>query len=218
MGQKVNPIAFRLGVNKTWRSRWFNPKEMPRLIKEDDQIRKFVRGRIENAGISRIDIERMGDNVRVTIHTDRPGVIIGKGGSEVEAIKDEIEDMTGKRSIVNIKHIKNPQTDAYIIANSIAKALEKKMRFRSVIKRALYRTSREGVKGVKICVSGRLNGAEIARTEWVKEGRVPLQTIRADIDYGFCEANTTYGNIGIKVWVFNGEIYDDINGEENAKT
>ncbi|MGM0441106.1 MAG: 30S ribosomal protein S3 [Elusimicrobiota bacterium] len=209
MGQKVNPVSLRLGVNKTWKSQWFDLDNMPKLIEEDYKIRNFIRDRVEeSAGISRIDIKRAGnENIKIVVHTDKPGVIIGKGGSEVENIKNEIEDITGKTTDINIEHIKNPQADAAIIGRSIATALEKKMRFRPVMKRALYRAYNEkDVEGVKVAVSGRLNGSEIARTEWLKEGKVPLQTIRADIDYNFCEANTTYGNIGIKVWVCKGEI------------
>jgi len=205
MGQKVHPIGFRLGINKIWKSRWFNLKEMPRFIAEDEKIRKFVRSRVGEAGISRVDIERMGENLRVTIYTDKPGVIIGKGGAAVENLKSEIDDMTGFNTSINIEHILKPQKNAYLIAEGIARALEKKIRFRSIMKRSIERTIQEGAEGIKIAVSGRLNGAEIARTEWMKEGRVPLQTIRADIDYGFCEANTTYGNIGVKVWVCHGE-------------
>ena len=208
MGQKVHPIGYRLGINKDWQSRWFNMKEMPKFIAEDEKIRKFLNKRIGAAGISKTVIERMGETLRITIHTDKPGVIIGKGGGEVENIKSEIEDMTGYRSVVNIEQIKKPQADAYLIAEGIAQALERKVRFRNVMKRAISRTIQDGAAGIKIAVSGRLNGAEIARTEWMKEGRIPLQTIRADIDYGFCEARTTYGNIGVKVWVFNGEQMD----------
>ncbi len=206
MGQKVHPTVFRLGINKNWRSRWFNLKKMPEFIAQDEKIRRFLRNRVDNTGISRIDIERMGENIRGSIYTDKPGVIIGKGGGEVENLKTEIEDMTGYRTTINIEQVKKPQLDAYLVADGIAKALEKKIRFRSVMKRALDRTIQDGAKGVKISVSGRLNGSEIARTEWTKEGRIPLQTIRADIDYGFCEAKTTYGNIGIKVWIYHGEL------------
>ncbi|MGM0568916.1 MAG: 30S ribosomal protein S3 [Elusimicrobiota bacterium] len=205
MGQKVNPVSFRLGVNKGWLSRWFNVKEMPRYIVEDEKIRKFIRKRSSGAGVSKVFIERMGENIRVTIHTDKPGVIIGKGGSEAEKIKDEIDDMTGMQTTVNIEQVKNPNADAHLVAQSIATALEKKIRFRNVMRRAVARAMESGAKGVKVAVSGRLNGAEIARTEWMKEGRIPLQTIRAEMDYGFVEAKTTYGNIGVKVWVFNGE-------------
>ncbi|MFC2062107.1 30S ribosomal protein S3 [Elusimicrobiota bacterium] len=221
MGQKVNPISYRLGVNKTWSSRWFNLKEMPRLIKEDVEIRKFIRNRTMTAGISKIDIERMGENIRVTIFTDKPGVIIGKGGGEIENIKDEIEDLTGKHSMVNIEHIKKPQIDANIIASGMAMALVKKIKFRGVMKRAVFRAMQEGVKGIKVELSGRLNGAEIARTEWIKEGCIPLQTLRADIDYGFYEANTTYGNIGVKVWVCHGEKmleYEDLVYDETQES
>jgi small subunit ribosomal protein S3 len=216
MGQKVHPLGFRLGINKTWESRWFNLKEMPKLIAEDEKIRKFIRNRVGEAGIARIDIERMGENVRITIHTDKPGVIIGKGGSEVENLKMEIDDITGKNAVVNIEHIRRPQADARLIAEGIASALVKKMRFRNIMKRTISRVMQEGVDGVKIAVSGRLNGAEIARKEWMKEGRIPLQTIRADIDYGFCEAKTTYGNIGVKVWVCHGEKFQKEVEPENA--
>ncbi|MFH1414893.1 MAG: 30S ribosomal protein S3 [Elusimicrobiota bacterium] len=216
MGQKVHPIVFRLGVNKTWDSRWFNPKEMPILIAEDEMIRRYIRKRASNAGIAKIVIERMGETIRVTIHTDKPGIIIGRGGSEVENIKDEIDDLTGKRTVINIEQIKKPNINAYLIAESISAALLKKMRFRNILKRAVSRAMEEGVDGIKIAVSGRLNGAEIARTEWLKKGRIPLQTLRADIDYGFCEAKTTYGNIGIKVWVCNGEVTEESKEVDNA--
>jgi small subunit ribosomal protein S3 len=217
MGQKVHPLAYRLGINKDWESRWFNLKEMPRLIVEDENIRKFIRKRVGNAGIARIDIERMGENVRITIRTDKPGVIIGKGGAEVENLKSEIDDMTKKNAIINIEQIKNSRRDARLVAEGIASALEKKMRFRAVLKKTIDRVIQEGAEGVKIAVSGRLNGAEIARTEWMKEGRIPLQTIRADIDYGFCEAKTAYGNIGIKVWVCNGQNFSKKQETESAQ-
>lgn len=218
MGQKVNPFSFRLNVNKNWRSKWFNLKQMPELIAEDEKIRKLIRKRSGDAGISEIIIERMGENVRVTIHTDKPGVIIGKGGSEAEKLKEEIDDISGKKTVVNIEQVKNPLTNAALIAQNIATALEKKIRFRYVVRRAVSRAMESGAKGVKIAVSGRLNGAEIARTEWMKEGRVPLQTIRADLDYGFIEAKTTYGNIGVKVWVFHGEKIEDSSEEKSVKT
>ena len=218
MGQKVNPISFRLGVNKTWSSRWFNLKEMPKLIKEDEKIRKFIRKRAGMAGISQVDIERMGETVRVTIHTEKPGIIIGKGGGEVENIKSEIDDMTGKRTIINIESVKKPQVNAGLIAESIAHALEKQMRFRGVMKKSIEKAIQGGAQGIKILVSGRLNGSEIARRESMKEGRIPLQTIRADIDYGFYEANTTYGNIGVKVWVCHGEILKEKNKEQYNET
>ena len=217
MGQKVHPTGYRLGINKEWQSRWFNMKEMPKFIAEDEKIRKFLNKRIGAAGISKVVIERMGEMLRITIHTDKPGVIIGKGGGEVENIKSEIEDMTGYRTVINIDQVKKPQSDAYLIAEGIAQALERKVRFRNVMKRAISRTIQDGAAGIKIAVSGRLNGAEIARTEWMKEGRIPLQTIRADIDYGFCEARTTYGNIGVKVWVFNGE-HMETGKEEQGET
>ncbi|NLB35299.1 MAG: 30S ribosomal protein S3 [Elusimicrobia bacterium] len=217
MGQKVHPIGYRLGINKDWDSRWFNLKEMPRFIAEDYKIREFIRKRITAVGISKIIIERMGELLRVTIHTDKPGVIIGKGGAEVENIKSEIEDMTGFRTQINIEQIKKPQSDAALIAEAIAQALERKVSFRNIMKKAISRAVQDGVGGIKVAISGRLNGAEIARTEWMKEGRIPLQTIRADIDYGFREANTTYGDIGVKVWVFHGEIHDT-GSEDTSET
>ncbi len=216
MGQKVNPISFRLGVNKDWRSKWFNLKEMPELIAEDEKIRSFIKENSGNAGVSKVIIERMGENVRVTIHTDKPGVIIGKGGAEAEKLKDEIDNLTGKKTAVNIEQVKNPMIDAALISQNIASALQKKIRFRNVMRRAVSRAMESGAKGIKVAVSGRLNGAEIARTEWTKEGRVPLQTIRAGLDYGYVEAVTTYGNIGIKVWVFHGENLTEKEGSENA--
>ncbi len=213
MGRKVHPTGYRLGINKDWQSRWFNLKEMPKFIAQDEQIRRLLRKRIDAAGISKIEIERMGEMLRVTIHTDKPGVIIGKGGGEVENLKSELEDLTGFRTTLNIEQVKRPQSDASLIADGIAQALERKVRFRSIMKRTVSRTIQDGAGGVKIAVSGRLNGAEIARTEWMKEGRIPLQTIRADIDYGFSEANTTYGNIGVKVWVYHGECADNSGGD-----
>lgn len=206
MGQKVHPIGFRLGINKPWQSRWFNIKEMPKFIVEDEKIRRYIRKRIGNAGISTIDIERMGETIKVIIRTDKPGIIIGRGGSEVENIKNEIDDMSKKNTVINIEQIKKPNSDANLIAESIAAALVKKIKFRSVLKRAVARAMEDGVEGIKVAVSGRLNGAEIARTEWLKKGKIPLQTLRADIDYGFREAKTTYGNIGVKVWVCHGEV------------
>ncbi|SHG74392.1 SSU ribosomal protein S3P [Thermosyntropha lipolytica DSM 11003] len=206
MGQKVHPKGFRLGVIRTWDSNWYADRDYTDLLHEDYKIRKFIKERFYVAGISRIEIARTGNRVRVTIHTAKPGIIIGRGGNEVEVLKDELTKMTGKNVSINIQEIKKPELDAQIVAETIAQQIEKRVAFRRAMKQALARTMRAGAVGMKVAVSGRLAGAEIARTEWISDGKVPLHTLRADIDYGFAEANTTYGKIGIKVWINRGEI------------
>lgn len=206
MGQKVHPKGFRLGVIRTWDSNWYADRDYTDLLHEDYKIRKFIKERFYIAGISRIEIARTGNRVRVTIHTAKPGIIIGRGGNEVEVLRDELNKMTGKNVSINIQEIKKPELDAQIVAETIAQQIEKRVAFRRAMKQALARTMRAGAVGMKVAVSGRLAGAEIARTEWISEGKVPLHTLRADIDYGFAEANTTYGKIGIKVWINRGEI------------
>lgn len=206
MGQKVHPKGFRLGIIRTWDSNWYADRDYTDLLHEDYKIRKFIKERFYVAGISRIEIARTGNRVRVTIHTAKPGIIIGRGGNEVEVLKDELTKMTGKNVSINIQEIKKPELDAQIVAETIAQQIEKRVAFRRAMKQALARTMRAGAVGMKVAVSGRLAGAEIARTEWISEGKVPLHTLRADIDYGFAEANTTYGKIGIKVWINRGEI------------
>ena len=206
MGQKVHPIGNRLGYIKTWDAKWFGKKNYRQNLLEDIKLREFVKRRLASAGVSHVVILRAGKSLRLDIHAARPGIIIGKRGTDVENLRKELEGMTSLTVIVNINPIKSPEVDAQIVAESIALQLEKQMSFRRVMKKAIMRSMAAGALGIKIMVAGRLGGAEIARTEWLREGRIPLQTLRADIDYGFTEARTTYGKIGVKVWIFRGEI------------
>lgn len=206
MGQKVHPKGFRLGIIRTWDSNWYADKGYTELLHEDYRVRKLVKERFYTAGISKVEIQRTGNRVRVTIHTAKPGIVIGRGGSEVEKLKVELSVMTAKNININIQEIKRPELDAQIVAENVAQQLEKRISFRRAMKQTVQRTMRVGALGMKIAISGRLGGAEIARTEWYAEGKVPLHTLRADIDYGFAEANTTYGKIGIKVWINRGEV------------
>lgn len=215
MGQKVNPKGFRVGVIRDWDSRWYARKEYQDYLLEDYQIRKFLKAELYTAGISRIEIERAAGRIKVFIFTQKPGIVIGRGGQGVEALKKKLEKMTGKKVNIYIQEIKKPDTDAQLVAESVASALERRIGFRRAIKQAVGRSMRMGVGGIKMMVSGRLGGAEIARTEWYSEGKVPLHTLRADIDYGFAEANTTYGKIGVKCWIYKGEI---LPGQERPKT
>lgn len=207
MGQKANPIGLRLGVIKGWDSNWYGGKSFEAKLVEDDKIRKYLNARLSKAGIARIVIERTLKLVTVTIFTARPGIIIGKGGQEVDKLKEELKKLTGKEIQINISEIKRPELDAAIVCQTIAKQIEGRISFRRAIKTAIASTMRIGAEGVKVVISGRLGGAEMARTEQYKEGRTPLHTLRADIDYAFTEAHTTYGRIGIKVWICKGEIY-----------
>ena len=207
MGQKTHPIGLRLGVIKGWDSNWYCGKETAKNIGEDDKIRKYLNARLGKAGISKIGIERSIKLVTVTIFTARPGVIIGKGGTEVDKLKEEMKKLIGKEIQINISEIKRPELDAFIVASSIAKQIEGRVSFRRAIKKAVSDTMRIGAEGIKVIASGRIGGAEIARQETYKEGRVPLHTLRADIDYSLVEAHTSYGRIGIKVWICKGEIY-----------
>ncbi|MGB9661594.1 MAG: 30S ribosomal protein S3 [Moorellaceae bacterium] len=206
MGQKVHPKGLRLGIIRDWDARWYADKDYQHLLHEDLKIRKFIKERLYQAGVSTIEIERAANRIKVTIHTAKPGVVIGRGGAEVETLRQQIEQMTGKQVSLNIAEIKKPELDAQLVAENIAAQLEKRVAFRRAMKQAVSRAMRVGAEGIKIAVSGRLAGAEIARTEWYSEGKVPLHTLRADIDYGFAEANTTYGKIGVKVWIFRGEV------------
>jgi len=208
MGQKVHPKGFRLGIIKDWDSRWFaNDKDFEKYVLEDYKIRRHIKEKLYNAGISRIEIERAAKRVKVIIHTAKPGIVIGRAGSGVEALRKELEKITGGKTIsLDIKEIKVPELDAQLVAENIAAQLEKRVSFRKAMKQAMARALRSGAKGIKTMVSGRLGGADIARTEWYKEGRIPLQTLRADIDYGFAEAHTTYGRIGVKTWIYKGDI------------
>ncbi len=208
MGQKVHPIAFRLGTTKTWSSRWFADRDYSKLLHEDLAICKLVKERLAHAGISKVEIERMGQKARVTIHTARPGIVIGRRGAEVDQLRAELEKLAKSEVYIVVQEIKNPEMDAQLIAENIALQLERQVSFRRAIKKAVTTAMRLGAKGIKIGCAGRLAGAEIARSEWYREGRVPLQTLRADIDYGFAESNTTFGKIGVKVWVFHDEIHE----------
>lgn len=206
MGQKVNPIGLRLNINRTWDSRWYASKEYPKLLHEDLKIRKIIEDKFKVAGISRVIIERSAKVMRITIYTSRPGVIIGKKGSDIESVKKIISKITDNEININIVEIRKPEIDANLVAQNIVQQLERRIAFRRAIKRAIQSALKMGAEGIRINCSGRLNGAEIARMEWYREGRVPLHTLRADIDYGTAEANTTYGVLGIKVWIFKGEI------------
>lgn len=207
MGQKVNPKGLRIGIIKDWEGKWFaNKKDFASLLFEDVQIRKYIKKKLYAAGISRIQIERAANRVKITIHTAKPGIVIGRGGTEVEALRKELEKKTGKQVHVNIAEIKVPELDAQLVAENVAAQLEKRVAFRRAMKQVVSRSMKMGAKGIKIACGGRLAGAEIARTEWYSEGKVPLHTLRADIDYGTAEANTTYGKIGIKVWIYKGEV------------
>jgi small subunit ribosomal protein S3 len=205
MGHKVHPIGFRLGYIKLWNSRWFAEKEYAVLLHEDLKVRKIVKAKLYHAGIARIEIERSGNQLRINLHTSRPGIIIGRKGAEVDKLKAEIEALTKRQVVINIKEIKKPEVDAQLVAENIALQLEKRIAFRRAMKKAVVSALRLGAKGIKVNCAGRLGGAEIARTEWYREGRVPLHTMRADIDYGLAEAKTTYGQIGVKVWIYRGE-------------
>ena len=207
MGQKVNPIGLRLGINRNWESRWYPAKERsPGFVAEDHKIRKFLKKELFYAGVSNIIIERTVKKIRITIVTARPGIIIGKRGADIEKLKAKLQKMLGKELAINIKEEKRPQASAQLAAENIATQLERRVAFRRAMKKAIQGALKSGAKGIKVQVSGRLGGAEMARTEWYLEGRVPLHTLRAKIDYGFAEALTTYGNIGVKVWIFKGEV------------
>ncbi len=206
MGQKVNPIGLRLGINRTWDSRWYADANYADLLHEDLNIRNFLRKRLQQAGISRIIIERPAKKARITIHTARPGVVIGKKGADIEKLRTALQKMTGSEVHLNIVEIRKPEIDATLVAENIASQLERRVAFRRAMKRAVQSAMRLGAQGIRIQCGGRLGGAEIARTEWYREGRVPLHTLRADVDYGESTAFTTYGTCGVKVWVFKGEI------------
>ncbi len=206
MGQKVNPIGLRLGIVKTWDSRWYADKKYADYIYEDQKIRKFIKDKLFHAGISRIEIERSSKRVRLRIYTARPGIVIGKKGSEIELLKKDLEKMIDHEVLIDIQEVRKPEIDAQLVAENVAQQIVRRVAFRRAMKRAVSSSMRFGAKGIKIICSGRLGGAEMARTEWYREGRVPLHTLRADIDYGFAEAKTTYGTVGVKVFIFKGEV------------
>jgi small subunit ribosomal protein S3 len=219
MGQKINPVGLRLGINRTWDSRWFARKDYGNLLHEDLKLRKYLMNRLSQAGIARVVIERAAKKARVTIHTARPGVVIGKKGADIEKLRGDVAKMTGAEVSLNIVEIRKPEIDAKLIAEGIAQQLERRVAFRRAMKRAVQSAMRLGAQGIRINCSGRLGGAEIARMEWYREGRVPLHTLRADVDYGIGTAMTTYGTCGVKVWVFKGEIlaHDPMASEKRAE-
>lgn len=206
MGQKVHPKGFRLGITETWDSRWFARREYADLLHEDIKIRNFLKKRLYHAGVSKIDIERAANKAKINIHTARPGIVIGKKGAEIEKLKQELARLTRKETFINIHEVRRPDVDAQLVAENVALQLERRVAFRRAMKEALARAMRMGAQGVRIQSAGRLGGSEIARTEWYREGRVPLHTLRADVNYGFAEARTTHGIIGVRVWIFRGEV------------
>ena len=218
MGQKVNPHGLRVGVIKEWDSKWYADAEFSDFLVEDYKIRKFLKKKLNAAGISKIEIERASDRVKVIIYTAKPGVVIGKGGNEIEITKQELSKLTKKKVLVDIKEIKRPDKDAQLVAENIATQLENRVSFRRAMKSTMSRTMKTGALGIKTSVSGRLGGADMARTEFYSEGTIPLQTLRADIEYGFAEADTTYGKVGVKVWIYKGEVLPTRNNSEGNVT
>ena len=216
MGQKVNPHGLRVGVIKDWDSKWYADADFADYLVEDYNIRKFLRKKLFSAGVSKIEIERASDRVKVIVYTAKPGVVIGKGGAEIEITKKELQKLTGKNVLVDIKEIKRPDRDAQLVAENIAQQLENRVSFRRAMKSCMGRTMKAGAMGIKAAVSGRLGGADMARTEFYNEGTIPLQTLRADIDYGFAEADTTYGKLGVKVWIYKGEVLPTKGNKEGS--
>lgn len=216
MGQKVNPHGLRVGVIKDWDSRWYAEENFSDLLVEDYNIRKFLKKKLMNAGVSKIEIERTSDRLKVIVYAAKPGVIIGKGGTEIDVTKKQLEKLTGKKVQLDIKEIKRPDRDAQLVAENIAQQLEQRTSFRRAMKSAMNRTMKTGVLGIKASCGGRLGGADIARTETYSDGTIPLQTLRADIDYGFAEAATTYGRVGVKVWIYKGEVLPTKNADKTA--
>jgi small subunit ribosomal protein S3 len=217
MGQKVNPIGFRLGIVKEWTSKWYaDSKDFADLLNNDIEIRDYLRKRLSQASVSRIQIDRPAKNAHITIHTARPGIVIGKKGEDIDSLRAEVSRRMGIPVHVSVEEIRKPELDARLVAESITQQLERRVMFRRAMKRAVQTSMRLGAEGVKVHISGRLNGAEIARSEWYREGRVPLHTLRADIDYALAEANTTYGVIGVKVWIFKGEVFEGTEPEVDS--
>ena len=206
MGQKVNPHGLRVGVIKDWDSKWYAEADFADNLVEDYKIREYLKDKLYSAGVSKIEIERASDRLKVIVHTAKPGIVIGKGGAEIEKLKKEVQKLTDKKLVVDIKEVKRPDKDAQLVAENIALQLENRVSFRRAMKSTMSRSLKAGAKGIKTSVSGRLGGADMARTEFYSEGTIPLQTLRADIDYGFAEADTTYGKVGVKAWVYNGEV------------
>ena len=208
MGQKVNPIGIRVGINRTWDSRWFSDRNYADRLIKDLKLREYVKDKLKAAGISKVIVERAAQNTKVTVHTARPGVIIGKKGADIEKLRKDLSSRAGSEVALNIVEIRKPEIDAQLVAEGVAQQLERRVSFRRAMKRAVQSALRLGAQGIRINVSGRLGGTDIARTEWYREGRVPLHTLRADLDYGFSEASTTYGIIGVKVWIYKGDILE----------
>ena len=217
MGQKVHPYGFRLGFNKPWRSRWFAKQGYPKLLQEDLELKEALRDRLKSAGVSSIEVDRPGNKLRVTIRTSRPGIIIGRKGAEIEKLKQDMAKKTKREVFIDIQEVHRPELDAQLVSESIGLQLEKRVAFRRAMRKAVDSALRFGCKGIKVRVSGRLNGAEIARSEWYLQGQLPLHTLRADVDYGFSEAYTTYGVIGIKVWIYKGEVLDGGNRRSSLR-
>lgn len=209
MGQKVNPLGLRLNITRTWDSIWYADKDYSTFLIEDQKIRKYLKNRLSHAGLSKVIIERTGEKMRVKLFTARPGIVIGKKGAEIETLKKDIEQLFKRSVTLDIQEVRRPEADAQLVAESVASQLVRRIAFRRAMKKAVNSALRFGVQGIKISCSGRLGGAEMSRCEWVREGRVPLHTLRADVDYALAEANTTYGIIGVKVWIFNGEVLDE---------
>ena len=216
MGQKVNPHGLRVGVIKDWDSKWYAEKDFADYLVEDHEIRTYLKKRLYSAGVSKIEIERASDRVKITIYTAKPGVVIGKGGAEIEKVKKELQKYTDKKLIVDIKEVKRPDKDAQLVAENIAAQLENRVSFRRAMKSVMSRAMKSGALGIKTTCSGRLSGADMARTETYSDGTIPLQTLRADIDYGFAEANTTYGKVGVKVWIYKGEVLPTKSNKEGS--
>ena len=218
MGQKVNPHGLRIGIIKDWDTKWYaNAKNFSEYLVEDNKIRKYIKNKLYISGVARIEIERAANKIKVNVHTAKPGLVIGKGGAGIEELRKEVEGLTGKSVLINITEIKSPEVNAQLVAENIASQLEKRISFRRAMKQAMSRAMKLGAKGIKTSVAGRLGGAEIARTEHYHEGTIPLQTLRADIDYGFAEANTTYGKLGVKTWIYKGEVLPAVKREVRAE-
>jgi len=209
LGQKVNPLGLRLNITRTWDSIWYADKQYSTYLIEDQKIKKFLKKRLQHAGLSKVKIERTGEQVRIKLFTARPGIVIGKKGAEIEILKKELENLISRKVTLDIQEVRRPEADAQLVAENIAQQLVRRIAFRRAMKKAVSSALRFGVQGIKISCSGRLGGAEMSRCEWVREGRVPLHTLRADVDYALAEANTTYGIIGVKVWIFNGEVLSE---------
>lgn len=217
MGQKTHPIGLRLGITETWRSRWFAKKDYATFLHEDITIKKYIKEKLYQAGIAKVEIERTPNRARINIYAARPGIIIGRKGAEIEKLRSELEQLTQKQIFINIIEIKRPELDAQLVAENVAAAIEKRVGFRRAIKKAVTTAIKLGAQGIRVACSGRLDGSEMARYEWYRQGRVPLHTLRAKIDYGTAEANTTYGKVGIKTWIFNGEVYNEVRGMKDRK-